>query len=134
MPPGIEVAAVRDVVTLRLRHDVPGQLGELTRRMADAGVNIEAQYSDHDHRLVLVVDDEDAAGEVARRWDEEWWGHGLSQAAAPSTDSAGSAAAGRLAVSRTTPTGPSLPKSLGSDRRITFFHAEPTCRGSEPVV
>jgi hypothetical protein len=39
-------------------------------------VNIEVQYSDHDHRLVLVVDDEDAAGEVARRWDDEWWGAG----------------------------------------------------------
>ena len=27
-----------------------------------------------------------------------------------------------------------LPKSLGSESRKTFFHAEPTCLGSEPVV
>jgi hypothetical protein len=26
--------------------------------MADAGVNIEALYSDHDHRLILAVDDD----------------------------------------------------------------------------
>ncbi|HZI98567.1 MAG TPA: hypothetical protein VFD41_13685 [Actinomycetales bacterium] len=54
---GIRVLAERDVVVGRLRQDVPGQLGELTRRMADAGVNIEAMYSDHDHQLILVVDD-----------------------------------------------------------------------------
>ena len=41
----------------RLKQDVPGQLGLLTRRMAEAGVNIEVLYSDHDHQLILVVDD-----------------------------------------------------------------------------
>jgi hypothetical protein len=56
------------VVTLRLRQGVPGQLGLLTRRMADAGVNIRTQYSDHDHRLVLVVDDHAAAEQVATAW------------------------------------------------------------------
>jgi len=34
---GIRVVAVRDVVAQRLRQDVPGQLGALTRAMADAG-------------------------------------------------------------------------------------------------
>src|SRR5215510_7218532 len=37
----IQVVAERDVVVLRLRQDMPGQLGLLTRRMAEAGVNIE---------------------------------------------------------------------------------------------
>jgi hypothetical protein len=37
-----------------------GQLGKITRRIADAGVNIEAMYSDHDHQLILVVDDQAA--------------------------------------------------------------------------
>ena len=44
------------------------QLGAIARRMADAGVNIEVQYSDHDHQLVLVVDDLTAARAVADEW------------------------------------------------------------------
>jgi len=53
---GIRVIAMNDVVVQRLRQDVPGQLGAAARRMADAGVNIEVQYSDHDHNLIMVVD------------------------------------------------------------------------------
>ncbi|HET7674539.1 MAG TPA: amino acid-binding ACT domain-containing protein [Gammaproteobacteria bacterium] len=68
---GIQVLAVRDVVVQRLNQAVPGQLGRLTRRMADAGVNIEVLYSDHDHRLVLVVDDLDRARAVSAAWDSE---------------------------------------------------------------
>jgi hypothetical protein len=65
---GIEVVEVRDVVTLRLKQDVPGQLALACQMMAAAGVNIHAQYSDHDHRLILVVDRIDIAREVAARW------------------------------------------------------------------
>ena len=54
---GISVLAEREVLVQRLKQDVPGQLGMLTRRMAEAGVNIEVLYSDHEHRLILVVDD-----------------------------------------------------------------------------
>jgi hypothetical protein len=68
---GIHVNAAREVVVQRLRQDVPGQLGLLTRRMADAGVNIEVLYSDHDHRLVLVVDDSARARAVAEAWTRE---------------------------------------------------------------
>src|SRR5882672_2075235 len=50
---GIRVLALRDVVTVRLRQAEPGQLGTIARRMAEAGVNIEVQYSDHDRRLIL---------------------------------------------------------------------------------
>lgn len=53
---GIRVEAVRDVLVRRLIQDEPGQLGRLARRMADAGVNIEVVYSDHNHQLILVVD------------------------------------------------------------------------------
>ncbi len=62
---GLRVVVVRDVVTLRLRQGIPGQLGTLCRKMADAGVQIETQYSDHDHRLVLVVDEAHYAAAVA---------------------------------------------------------------------
>lgn len=65
---GIQVDAVRDVVVQRLDQARPGQLGALTRRMADAGVNIEVLYSDHDHQLVLVVNDPAAARAVAEAW------------------------------------------------------------------
>src|SRR3954452_14618652 len=41
---GIRVLDERDVVVLRLKQDRPGQLGLLTRRMAEAGVNIEVLY------------------------------------------------------------------------------------------
>ena len=68
---GIRVLAVRDVVVQRLKQAVPGQLGKLTRRMAEAGVNIEVLYSDHDHQLVLVVDDVARGREVAAAWAAE---------------------------------------------------------------
>ena len=65
---GITVLADREVITVRLNQEEPGQLGRLTRRMAEAGVNIEVLYSDHDHRLILVVDRHDAAASVAEAW------------------------------------------------------------------
>jgi len=68
---GLTVLAVRDVVIQRLKQAVPGQLGMLTRRMAEAGVNIEVLYSDHDHQLVLVVDDVARARSVAEEWGKE---------------------------------------------------------------
>jgi hypothetical protein len=67
----IKVVAEREVVVQRLKQGVPGQLGKLTRRMADAGVNIEVLYSDHDHQLILVVDDLERGREVASRWAQE---------------------------------------------------------------
>lgn len=69
---GIKVLAEHDVVTVRLRQAEPGQLGKIARRMAEAGVNIEVQYSDHDHRLILVVDaaSRAEAEAVARTWAE----------------------------------------------------------------
>ena len=65
---GIRVTAENEVVVLRLRQDAPGQLGTAARRMAEAGVNVMVQYSDHDHRLVLVVDDVERGQAVAREW------------------------------------------------------------------
>ena len=68
---GIRVVAVRDVLVQRLDQARPGQLGRITRRMADAGVNIEVLYSDHDHRLILVVDDVEAGRAVSAAWTRE---------------------------------------------------------------
>jgi len=65
---GIRVLGEREVLVQRLNQEEPGQLGKLCQRMADAGVNIETLYSDHNHQLVLVVD-EIAKGKVV---SEEW--------------------------------------------------------------
>ncbi|MBM3099309.1 amino acid-binding ACT domain-containing protein [Gluconobacter cerinus] len=65
---GITVGRIREVVLLRLKQAVLGQLGILTGRMADAGVNIETLYSDHDHQLVLVTDRPEEAQRVADLW------------------------------------------------------------------
>jgi hypothetical protein len=65
---GIHVVEENEVVTLRLRQDEPGQLGKIARRMAEAGVNIRVQYSDHDHQLILVVDDPERGREVSAQW------------------------------------------------------------------
>jgi hypothetical protein len=65
---GIRVLAQRDVLVQRLKQGAPGQLGLLTRRMAEAGVNIEVLYSDHDHQLILVVDNIARGRAVSEAW------------------------------------------------------------------
>jgi hypothetical protein len=68
---GIRVIAEREVLIQKLRQDEPGQLGKIARRMADAGVNIEVQYSDHNHQLILVVDDIEKGRRVSAQWMAE---------------------------------------------------------------
>ena len=68
----IEVIAVREVLVQRLAQAEPGQLGKIARRMAEAGVNILVQYSDHDHQLILVVDDAERGRAVSERWVREY--------------------------------------------------------------
>jgi hypothetical protein len=68
---GIALAAVREVLVQRLRQDVPGQLGLLCQRMADANVNIEVLYSDHANQLILVVDDVAAGRAVSEAWSRQ---------------------------------------------------------------
>jgi hypothetical protein len=68
---GITVLAEREVLVQRLNQTQPGQLGKLTRRMAEAGVNIEVLYSDHDHQLILVVDDMEKGRAISESWARE---------------------------------------------------------------
>jgi len=68
---GIRVLEDREVLVQRLNQDEPGQLGKLSRRMAEAGVNIEVLYSDHNHQLILVVDDLAKGLEVSEAWMRE---------------------------------------------------------------
>jgi hypothetical protein len=68
---GIQILEVRDVLVQRLNQTEPGQLGKISRRMAAAGVNIEVLYSDHDHQLILVVDDIARGQAVSEAWARE---------------------------------------------------------------
>jgi hypothetical protein len=68
---GIRVVEEREVLVQRLSQSEPGQLGKITRRMAEAGVNIEILYSDHDHQLIMVVDDIEKGRAVSEAWTRE---------------------------------------------------------------
>ena len=68
---GIKVLEEREVLVQRLKQDQPGQLGKISRRMAEAGVNIEVIYSDHQNQLILVVDDFEKGRRVSEAWKSE---------------------------------------------------------------
>ncbi|MDQ6800892.1 MAG: amino acid-binding ACT domain-containing protein [Acidobacteriota bacterium] len=65
---GIRVIAEREVLVRRLKQDEAGQLGKISRCLADAGVNIEVMYSDHANQLILVVDDMEKGRRVSAAW------------------------------------------------------------------
>lgn len=61
---GLGTVIARPVALVALDADVPGALGRMMRRLMDADVTLHVQYSDHDNRKVLVVDDPIRAREV----------------------------------------------------------------------
>ncbi len=65
---GIEVLEDREVLVQILNQEQPGQLGKISRLMAEAGVNIEVIYSDHQNQLILVVDDLEKGRAVSNAW------------------------------------------------------------------
>jgi len=65
---GMTVADCRQVLVQRLDQEQPGQLGRFCRTLADAGVNIEVLYSDHDHQLVVAVDDHAGGAKISESW------------------------------------------------------------------
>jgi hypothetical protein len=65
---GIEVLEDREILVQRLKQDQPGQLGAISRLMADANVNIEVIYSDHQNQLILAVDDLAKGRAVSEAW------------------------------------------------------------------
>ncbi|HEY1823530.1 MAG TPA: hypothetical protein VGG83_26680 [Trebonia sp.] len=52
-----------------LGQEAPGQLGAVTRAIAEAGARIEVLYSDHDHRLILVTSDQAVAANATKAWE-----------------------------------------------------------------
>ena len=57
---GIEVRDERQILALEI-EDRPGALGEVSRRIANAGVNIDLVYLATNNRLVIGADDLDKA-------------------------------------------------------------------------
>ena len=57
---GLEVRAERQVLVLEV-EDRPGELGDIARRIANAGVNIDLAYLATNTRLVIGADDLDKA-------------------------------------------------------------------------
>jgi hypothetical protein len=57
---GIQVAAATEVMVVDV-VDAPGSLGAVTRKMADAGVNVELLYLATNTRLAMGVDDMEKA-------------------------------------------------------------------------
>jgi hypothetical protein len=68
---GIKVIKINDVLIQKLRQGVPGQLGMFCRKLADAGVNILIQYSDHSNQLIVVPDDYEKGKKVSEEWTEQ---------------------------------------------------------------
>jgi hypothetical protein len=53
---GIDVGEMRDVLVLEV-DNTPGILGAISRKIADAGVNIEQAYIASGNRIVIAADD-----------------------------------------------------------------------------
>lgn len=68
---GMVVTACREVLVQRLNQDEPGQLGTFCRAMADACVNIEVLYSDHDNQLIVAVDNHTVAQSISDTWTND---------------------------------------------------------------
>ncbi|HEY3506434.1 MAG TPA: hypothetical protein VGN37_27045 [Actinocatenispora sp.] len=58
---GLGPVVARPVVIAELDADVPGALGVMMTRLVEADVRLEAQYSDHHNRKVLLVSEPDRA-------------------------------------------------------------------------
>lgn len=68
---GLKVVKINDVIIQKLKQDVPGQLGDFCRQLADANINILTQYSDHANQLIIVADDYEKAKLIAEKWNRE---------------------------------------------------------------
>jgi hypothetical protein len=61
---GLDLADSQEALVLDI-HDRPGTLGELSRQLADAGVNIELLYSTFSGVRVAIVTDDLASARAA---------------------------------------------------------------------
>jgi len=66
---GFEVREVCQPLIRKLRQERPGELGEIADAIAQCGIHIRVQYSDHSNRLILLTDDNVRAAAATLNWD-----------------------------------------------------------------